>query len=184
MTAAQRRWAAELLHFWLHTLGPRDWFRGGAHVDDALRKRFEPDLQALHTQPAERFLTDPLTARAAVLLFDQVPRNLYRGSARAFAYDERARAIAKEALVRGWDKGLDTRGRQFLGMPLMHSEAMADQRASLAYFAALDDAYVLDFARHHYRMIARFGRFPHRNEALGRKSSPAELEAVAAGNAW
>jgi uncharacterized protein (DUF924 family) len=184
MAAAPRRWAAELLHFWFHILGPRDWFRGGPHVDEALRKRFEPDLQALHTQPAERFLTDPLTARAAVLLFDQVPRNLYRDSARSFAFDPLARHICRGALAHGWDQGIGKRGRQFLGLPLMHSEAIADQRASLAYFTALDDADVLDFARHHYRMIARFGRFPHRNDALGRTSSPEELAVIAAGNSW
>ena len=183
MAAAPRRWAAELLHFWFHRLGPRDWFRGGPHVDEALRKRFEPELLSLFTQSADSFLTDPLTARAAMLLFDQVPRNLYRGSAEAFAFDPLARHICYGVLAHEWDKGLTRVERQFLGLPLEHSEAMADQRASLAFFAQLD-ANTFAFARKHYRMIARFGRFPHRNEALGRKSTPAELAAIAAGNAW
>ena len=184
MAAAPRRWAAELLHYWFHVLGPADWFRGGPKVDAALRKRFEPDLLALHSQPAERFLTDPLTARAAVLLFDQLPRNLYRDSAEAFAFDPLARHICRGILVRGWDKRLPRVERQFIGLPLEHSEAIADQLDSLRYFTTLGDASVRDFARHHYRMIARFGRFPHRNAVLGRTSSAAELAAIAAGNVW
>jgi len=138
----------------------------------------------LFTQSADSFLTDPLSARAAVLLFDQVPRNLYRGTAEAFAFDPLAHAICVEALARGWDKGLTLQERQFLGLPLMHGESRADQIASLTYYAALGNAFILSFARSHYRMVARFGRFPHRNEVLGRKSTPAELAAVAAGNHW
>ncbi|MCB5425212.1 DUF924 domain-containing protein [Altererythrobacter sp. CC-YST694] len=184
MAAAPRRWAAELLHFWFHTLGPRDWFGGGPEVDEALRRRFEPDLLALFTQSADNFLTDPLTARAAVLLFDQLPRNLYRGTAEAFAFDPLAHAICVEALSRGWDRGLTLQERQFLGLPLMHGESRADQLASLAYYGALGNAFILSFARAHYRMVARFRRFPHRNEVLGRKSTPAELAAIAAGNHW
>ena len=184
MAAAQRRWAAEILHFWFHKLGPLDWFRGEPHVDDALRARFEPDLLTLFTQPVDSFLTDPLTARAAVLLFDQVPRNLYRDTGESFAFDPLARGICHGILARGWDNGLTKAQRQFIAMPLMHSEHMADQLTSLAFYSRLGDAYVFNFARSHYRMIAQFGRFPHRNEALGRKSTPAEKAAVAAGNAW
>lgn len=183
MAAAQRRWAAELLHFWFEKLGPRDWFRGGSHVDEALRRRFEPDLLGLFTRSADSFLTDPATARAAILLFDQVPRNLYRGAAEAFAFDPLARHICHGVLAREWDKGLTRAERQFIGLPLEHSEHIADQRASLAYYARFD-ARTLAFARGHHRMIARFGRFPHRNEVLGRKSTPAELAAISAGNAW
>jgi len=182
--AAPRRWAAELLHFWFHRLKPQDWFGGGPHVDDALRKRFEPDLLALYTTPADNFLTDPLNARAAILLFDQLPRNLYRGTAECFAFDSTARHICREALARGWDSGLGRTERQFMGLPLMHSEHIADQIASVSYYTALGSASALDFARSHYRMVARFGRFPHRNAVLGRASTPAELSAIEAGNHW
>ena len=184
MAAAHRRWAAELLHFWFHRLKPRDWFRGGPQVDEALRKRFEPDLLALFTRPADEFLTDRLTAQAAVLLFDQIPRNLYRGTAEAFAFDPLARHICRGVLARGWDRGLSRAERQFLGLPLEHSEHIADQLASLRYFMALGDAFTYAYALGHYRMIARFGRFPHRNAALGRTSTPAEIAAVEAGNHW
>ena len=181
---ARRPWAAEILHIWFHVLGPEDWFRGGPEVDALLRRRFAREWHALRHRPAREFLTDPLTARAAVLLFDQVPRNLFRDDPRAFASDPLSRDIAIGALERGWDKGLGQAGRQFLAMPLMHSERIADQRRSLAIFAAMGDAYILSFARSHHAMIARFGRFPHRNEVLGRHSTADEKAAIAAGNSW
>ena len=184
MAAPQRRWAAELLHHWFHTLGPRAWFDPDPRIDAELRRRFERELTGLSARPAREFLTDPYSALAAVLLFDQVPRNLYRDSPRAYAFDPLARAIAAGALERGWDASLTLRQRQFLAMPLMHSEEIADQRASLAVYARLPSRYGWPFAVSHHRMIARFGRFPHRNEALGRTSTDAERRAVAAGFAW
>ena len=183
MTAAPRRWAAELLHVWFHTLRPADWWGGSAAVDAMLRRRFAGDIEALGRRPAREFLTDAKTARAAILLFDQVPRNIHRGAPNAFAWDPLARAIARGVLSRGWDLAAQRCERQFVYMPLMHSEAIADQRASLAIFAARAPAN-LGFARAHYRMIARFGRFPHRNGVLGRASSAAEEAAVAAGFSW
>jgi uncharacterized protein (DUF924 family) len=184
MTAAQRFWAADLLHFWSHKLRPDQWFGRSSIVDEALRRRFGRWLVALGERPAGEFLRDPLTARAAVLLFDQVPRNLFRDDARAFAHDGLAREVTKGIMHRGWDRSLPSEGRHFIYMPLMHSEAIADQNECLRCFAALGDANSLNFARAHYRMIARLGRFPHRNAELGRKSSPAEERAVAAGNVW
>jgi uncharacterized protein (DUF924 family) len=184
LAAAPRRWAAELLHFWFHALTPADWFRPDAAVDAEMRRRFGPDLAMLRPRPAGEFLTDPLTARAAVLLFDQVPRNIHRGSAQAFACDPLARAVACGALRRGWDAPLAPPERQFLAMPLMHSEDIADQRLSVAYFTRLGARHGLPFARSHHRMIARFGRFPHRNALLGRESSTAEQRAIEAGFAW
>ncbi len=184
MAAPQRRWTAELLHFWFHTLGPRVWFAPDPRADAVLRRRFERELTRLGARPAREFLTDPLTALAAVLLFDQLPRNLYRKTARAFAFDPLARAIAIGALERGWDAMLTRAQRQFLAMPLMHSELIADQRRSLAVYARLGRRHGWPFAVSHHRMIARFGRFPHRNEVLGRKSGSAERSAVEQGYAW
>lgn len=181
---APRPWAAEVLHVWFHLLGPDDWFRGGDDVDALLERRFAREWRMLHRRPAREFLIDPLTAQAAILLFDQVPRNLFRDDPRAFASDPLARAIAKGALDRGWNEGLGRDACQFLAMPLMHSEHIADQRRSLRFFATLGDSFVLSFARSHYRMIARFGRFPHRNDVLGRRSTDREEAAIKAGNAW
>jgi uncharacterized protein (DUF924 family) len=179
-----RFWAADLLHVWFHKLGPRVWFAPDPRVDALLAARFGPVLQALGTQLPGSFLTDPATALAAVLLFDQVPRNIYRGDPQAFAHDPLAREITRGALLRDWDKRLTPVKRQFLAMPLMHSETIADQCLSLEVFRALGSTYGWPFARSHYRIVARFGRFPHRNRVLGRVSSPAEERAVAAGNAW
>jgi uncharacterized protein (DUF924 family) len=184
MAAARRRWAAELLHFWFHELRPDQWFTRNDQVDSALRRRFARDLAMLGRQPARGFLRELATARAAVLLFDQVPRNLFRDDPRAFAHDRLARAITRGVLAKGWDEGLLNHQRHFLYMPLMHSEAAADQRLALRLFAALGDSEALRFSRAHARMIARFGRFPHRNPVLGRKSTAAEKRAVAAGNTW
>lgn len=183
MTAAARPWAADILHSWFHVLKPGDWWGGSDAVDAMLQRRFGRLLAMLGGQPAADFTTDSLTARAAILLFDQVPRNIHRGTAAAFAHDPLAREIARAAIARGWDMAAPMCERQFVYMPLMHSEAIADQRASLAIFAARAPAN-LGFARAHYRMIARFGRFPHRNEALDRTSSSAERQAVAAGFSW
>jgi uncharacterized protein (DUF924 family) len=184
LAAAQRRWAAELLHVWFHALRPADWFRVSPRIDELLRKRFAADWAILRSRPAGEFLSDPLTALAAVLLFDQVPRNVHRGMPQAFATDPLARAIAKGIMRRGWDHRLGKPARQFAAMPLMHSEAIADQLASMAAFAPLGQRYGFPFARSHYRMIARFGRFPHRNKVLGRRSTEAEKRAVARGFAW
>lgn len=183
MTSATRRWAAELLHCWFHELRPADWWGGSDSIDAMLQRRFGDDLAMLGVRPAPEFLRDQLTARAAILLFDQVPRNIHRDTPQAFAYDPLARAIAEGVLARGWDLAAPKRERQFVYMPLMHSEAIADQRLSLAVFAARAPDN-LAFARSHHRMIARFGRFPHRNDVLGRTSSAAEKAAVEAGFSW
>lgn len=184
MAAAQRFWAADLLHFWFHELRPDRWFGRSVFVDEALRRRFGRWLAALGKRPVGEFLRDPLTARAAVLLFDQIPRNLFRDDRRAFIHDALAREIAKGIMDRGWDRGLPKAARHFIYMPLMHSEAITDQDECLRRFVALGDAYAFGFARAHHKMIARFGRFPHRNALLGRRSSAAEERAIAAGNAW
>jgi uncharacterized protein (DUF924 family) len=175
---------AELVHFWFHRLRPRDWFVPDPEVDDALRLRFARELEALRTRPAEEFLAEPRTALAAVLLFDQLPRNLHRGSARAYEFDPLALTIAKGAIGRGWHAGMSAYERQFLGMPLMHSEDIADQQWSLAYYVRLGTRYGWPYAVSHHHVVARFGRFPHRNHVLGRTSTPAEKRIVEQGFAW
>lgn len=184
MSAARRAWAADILHIWFTRLKPQQRFARIDAVDDLLRRRFAHVLRMLGNRPARDFLGDVKTAQAAILLFDQVPRNIFRNDPRAFRYDKLARAIAKGAMRKGWDRHLPLAGRQFLAMPLMHSEAIADQLRSLRYFTTLGTRGGHPFAVAHYRMVARFGRFPHRNDVLGRKSTPAERAAVAAGNHW
>lgn len=184
MSAAPQGWVRALLHFWFTELAPEQRFARDDTVDRQIRKRFAKHWHAMRGQQPSRFLKDRGTALAAVLLFDQVPRNIFREDARAFATDKLARAITHAAIAGGWLGGLSQAEQQFLLMPLMHSEQIADQRQSLARFTRLGSSYIRSFAVDHYRMVARFGRFPHRNDVLGRRSSPAEKAAIAAGNHW
>ena len=183
MTAVHRSWAAELLHIWFHILGPGDWYAGSRHVDDELRRRFTREWHSLRNQPASSFMDSPDMALAAILLFDQIPRNIHRDDPASFASDRMARQLARRGMAMGWHRLLAREKRQFFGIPLMHSEQIADQRKALDYFARYAPAS-LSFARSHHQMIARFGRFPHRNVVLGRTSTPAERRAVEAGFAW
>ena len=184
MAQALRPWAADLLHVWFHRLRPRDWWVKNPDIDAMLAKRFGGVLEAMDSQPASGFLGNSRVALAAVLLFDQLPRNLYRDDPRAFAFDPLARAICHGALDRGYHEQLPGQQAQFLAMPLMHSEDIADQERALRIFRFLNGGSNFAFARSHHRMIARFGRFPHRNEVLGRTSTPAEKRAVDSGFAW
>lgn len=184
MSDPKQGWADELLHFWFAELKYDQYWTRDETLDRDISGRFLPYWQALHPRPTVGFAGDSQIARAAVLLFDQVPRNAFRDDPRAFSSDPLARQIAAAAIVAGWDEGLASIERQFLYMPFMHSEVLADQDRSVALFASLGDPEITEFADKHRAMIVRFGRFPHRNTFLGRESTPAEREAVAAGNAW
>ena len=184
MSDPRRGWAEELLHFWFAELRPEQFWTRDDALDAEIVLRFLPVWQAHLTGPAAVFLRDSQTTRAAVLLFDQVPRNAFRQNPRAYASDPLARQIAAAGIDLGWDEGLSLIERQFLYMPFMHSEALTDQDRSVALFAGLGDPATTEFAESHRAMIAQFGRFPHRNVVLGRESTPAELKAIAAGNAW
>jgi uncharacterized protein (DUF924 family) len=177
-------WVEEVLHFWFEELEPAAWFSGAAELDDVIWDRFGDLRQDLKASPPDPADLDGRGHVAAVIVFDQFSRNMFRRSPEAFATDPLARAITHGALARRWDRQLSSQQRQFLAMPLMHSERIADQRMSLAYFTRLGARYGGPFARAHYRMIARFGRYPHRNAVLGRRSTPAEIAAIAAGNHW
>ena len=141
------------------------------------RDRFV-DLHAeLRQLPPDSFLGDARTALAAVILFDQLPRNMFRGHADQFMTDSLALAVASGALDLGYDEGMTRDEKAFLYMPFEHSESLADQRRSLALFTALGDDFLLGFAKKHLDLVERFGRFPHRNRMLGRAPRPAEIAA-------
>lgn len=177
-------WAQQLLSFWFDTHGMDDWYGGGPEFDAEVRDLAEDWHEALRSQPPESFLTDPDTALAAAILFDQVPRNLFRGHADAFATDELARAIARGIVANGWDQGWPDARRQFAYLPFEHSEDIADQRESLRLMGQLADPMFADYAKKHFDIIDRFGRFPHRNEALGRTSRADEAAAIEEGRNW
>src|SRR6185295_1756309 len=127
--------------------------------------------------PVEAFLGDPLTAAAAVILFDQFPRNMFRGSAEQFATDHLALAIARGALAPGFDEQLAHDERKFLYMPFEHSEDLDDQNRAVLLFSELGDEEQVKYAKLHRDVIERFGRFPHRNKMLGRTPRPEEIAA-------
>lgn len=184
MAVTARRWTQELRYFWFEVMSPADVWRPSEALDNELRRRFGREWSALRLRPAHEFLGSPHEALAAVLLFDQIPRNIFRGSARTFASDPLARDITRGAIAKGFDRQLTRNERQFLYMPLMHSEDIADQRLSLRLFTRLGRGFGMPFARSHYRAVARFGRFPHRNDMLGRSSTATEEKAVANGMKW
>jgi uncharacterized protein (DUF924 family) len=176
--ASPADWRADVLRFWFG-LEPQEWWRGGDELDHRIRQQFLKLWARKRQLPAESFLDDPLTALAAVILFDQFPRNMFRGHADQFSTDHLALGIAKAALDRRFDEQLEPKERGFLYMPFQHSEKLADQNRSLLFFTELGDAEQLSYAQRHHDVIARFGRFPHRNAMLGR---PPRSEEIAAGD--
>lgn len=163
-----------MLDFWLVQTPADKRFAVDPALDAEIARRFG----ALHTELAAgvptAWTTTPRRLLAAVIVLDQFSRNLHRGSGAAFAQDAAARALVRKALARGDDAAFDTVQRQFLYLPLMHSEAVADQTQSVALYAASGDADTLRFAEMHRDVVVRFGRFPGRNAALGRENSDEE----------
>ena len=185
MTAAERSEATALVDFWFGAPGSNErfaqravWFEADPEFDNALRRRFLPLQQRAASGACADWVLEAEPCLALILALDQLPRNLYRGTPAAFASDALARDTAREALSRGFDRSLPAAWRQFVYLPFEHSEIVADQDRSVALFAALarDPAFAdsLDYAQRHRDIVARFGRFPHRNRILGRPTTAAE----------
>ena len=159
------------------------WFESVPEFDAALRTEFLADHEEAAAGRLSWWEASAEGALALVLLLDQIPRNIFRGSPRAYASDASARAAADRALARGFDCAVPRAWRGFFYLPFEHSEDLADQERALALFAALpptpESPDPLRHARRHHEIIARFGRFPHRNAVLGRASTPAELAFLA-----
>jgi uncharacterized protein (DUF924 family) len=165
------------------------WFTPDPAFDAAIRERFAGTVARAEAGELEPWRETPLGALALVIVLDQFPRNLFRDSARAFAHDAAARDVALDAEARGFDRALSSVERWFLYLPLMHAEEPALQERSVARFESLAAtapaelrealAGAADYARRHRDVIRRFGRFPHRNRALGRAGTPEELAYLA-----
>ena len=166
-------WRADVLKFWFG-LSDEEWWGGKPELDHRIKQNFLKAWAEKRQLPVDAFLTDPISALAAVILFDQFPRNMFRGHADQFATDHLALAISRAAIEKGLDHDLPPGERAFLYMPFQHSESMADQNRSVLLFTELGNARNLDYAKRHHDIIERFGRFPHRNAILGRASRPAE----------
>jgi uncharacterized protein (DUF924 family) len=178
--------AGALIDFWFGPEGDpereahRDiWFRSTPEHDARLRQLFLADYERAAAGELAAWGDAPESALALVLLLDQIPRNIFRDTPRAYATDAAAREAAERALARGFDAGLPPAWRMFFYMPLHHSESLADQQRSLQLFEALPDRTGREgtrrYAARYIDVIARFGRFPHRNAILGRTSTPEEI---------
>jgi uncharacterized protein (DUF924 family) len=175
-------WPAEILSFWFQELDPRDWWAKSDATDDQIRERFLELWEEQKSKTADDFLTAPETALAAVILFDQFPRNMFRDSADAFSTDHLAQQIAEKAVDLELDAQLPEDQRAFLYMPFMHAEDIHLQNRSVTLFTKLGSNQ--KFANEHRDVIAKFGRFPHRNAVLGRQTRDGEQGAIDAGASW
>jgi uncharacterized protein (DUF924 family) len=185
MTADERNEATALIDFWFgpprspHRFQQREvWFKVDPAFDRQCLDEFESLRQRAAAGDCADWMREAEPCLALILLFDQLQRNLFRGRADAFATDPQAREAARAALARGFDRSLPATWRQFIYLPFEHSEDLADQELSVKLCTALarDPAFAgaRDYAERHHAIIARFGRFPHRNAALGRTSTPEE----------
>jgi uncharacterized protein (DUF924 family) len=165
----------EILAYWLDELEPKSWYVSDEAVDATIRERFLHTWERATEGALSLWLTYPSGTLAYIILTDQFPRNMFRGDARSFSTDPIARAAAKMAIDRGWDMKIDEPARQFFYLPLMHSENLTDQdRCVRLVKSRMDSGSTLLHARAHREVIRRFGRFPYRNEALGRATVDAE----------
>jgi uncharacterized protein (DUF924 family) len=178
--------AADVIAFWFGApplASRREWFARSDEFDESIRQRFGTLVERALAGPLG-WGDDAASRLAEIVVLDQFPRNLFRGQARAFAGDARARSIALALIGAGADQALHPLQRWFVYLPLEHAEDLALQDRSVALFEALaaadpETAGALDYAHRHREVIRRFGRFPHRNAALGRSSTADELACLA-----
>jgi uncharacterized protein (DUF924 family) len=174
--SSQTGWTDEVLRFWFAELPREQWFAGGAALDEQIRSRFRDLHRMVAATPDDALLSDTRTALAAVIVLDQFSRNMFRGSPSAFENDAKALTIAEAALAKGFDGGLTRDERLILYLPFEHHEDVDAQARCVELFCALGDPELTKYAQAHKDIIDRFGRFPHRNVILGRRSTAEELE--------
>ena len=181
--------ARDILDFWFAPTHAAHWFAADAGFDGQIRQRFGAEVEMAAQGQLDDWAGQAESWLALLILLDQFPRNLHRGSGRAWAADVKAQRVALSGLDAGFDQSLPPLQRVFAYLPLEHAEDMGLQQRSVALFEALQaqasaderarfDSF-LDYARRHREVIARFGRFPHRNAALGRSSTPDETAYLA-----
>jgi uncharacterized protein (DUF924 family) len=163
----------DILQFW-RAAGEDRWFNRDDAFDAEIRRRFLPAYQTATGGQLDDLEATPEGALALLILLDQMPRNMFRGTAQAYAADPLARAVAHRALARGFDRSFPLQERQFFYLPFMHSEALADQERCIELYRNAGDVEGLKYAEQHAAIIRRFGRFPHRNALLGRPTTAEE----------
>jgi len=177
----------EVLDFWFGREGEEDygefreaWFNRDPEFDREIRDRFEPVYEEAAAGRLDHWKSEARSCLALIVVLDQFPRNMYRGDARMYAADEKAREAARHAVEHAYDRELSPYGRLFMYLPFEHSEELDDQRLSVELFRGLATEMgsedLLGYAVRHLEIIERFGRFPHRNEILGRRTTPEETK--------
>jgi uncharacterized protein (DUF924 family) len=172
---AEPAWVDKVLHFWFEELSPADWFMANADIDAQIGDRF----LSLHERLVEKYGDGAATPRsmlAVVIVLDQFSRNVFRDNPRAYAADPIARRVAKSAIEQGFDSVMTAAERMFLYLPFQHSEDAQDQQLSVQLCKSIGNQEWTDYAVEHKAIIDRFGRFPHRNAVLNRRSTPDEIE--------
>ena len=170
------------MSYWFEELASDDWWAQNHVIDQQITERFLELWKEQKSRTAADFLGSPETALAAVILFDQFPRNMFRDSADAYSTDHLAQQIAEQAVDGELDQQLPEEQRTFLYMPFMHAEDIQLQNKSVTLFTRLGSNE--KFANEHRDVIAKFGRFPHRNAVLGRQNRPGEQAAIEDGASW
>ena len=176
----------DVLDFWFKELSSKDWFNGPDRVDHAIESRFRETVEAVYSGQHDDWLQSAQGRLAAILTLDQFPRNLYRRQPRSFSYDDKALKWCLDGIARDEDSHLEPIQRVFFYLPLEHSEKMENQDLSLQKYSALVTSVepdereqfrvFLNYAWRHYEIVKRFGRYPHRNDVLGRVSTGKELK--------
>ncbi len=167
---------ADVIDFWFADDVRERWFDSTPEFDQMLRARFEDVWERARNGELDRWMASAEGCLALAIVLDQFPLNMFRATAKSYSSEERSREVARHAIEHSFDTGLEARKKAFLYMPFMHSEDLADQDLSVELFDQPGLESSLRFARHHRDIVARFGRFPHRNAALGRESTAAEIE--------
>lgn len=168
-----------VLAFWFDEVGAKGWFGGGAELDRAIKERFGDLHGVVRAAPDDVLLADAASALAAIIVLDQFSRQIFRGRAEAFASDGKALRLADSAVKAGYDMAAAQDRRVFFYLPFEHAEDLAMQDRSVELTAGLGDEVYTKYAVAHRDVIAKFGRFPHRNAALGRTSTDAEIAYLA-----
>lgn len=165
-----------LIDFWFSAEASRYWFKSTDAFDQQLIDTYADTWQQAKRGELDHWQQTASGSLALVIVLDQFPLNMFRGSAKSFSTEVQSRVVAGSAIEKAYDRELVVKQRSFLYMPFMHSENLDDQAYSLELFnqPGLEDNF--RFAKHHYGIIERFGRFPHRNKILGRESSQTEIE--------
>jgi uncharacterized protein (DUF924 family) len=176
MTPGEVFMPQQIIDFWFADEVRKLWFKSTAEFDRTIGLRFEDILKQAERGELDHWMESAEGCLALVIILDQFPLNMYRGSAQSYATEAQSREVARVAIEKGFDQTLSPEQQAFMYMPFMHSEELADQELALDLFDQPGMESNLRFARHHHAIVQTYGRFPHRNTVLGRTSTAAEIE--------